>query len=369
MKDLTKSNLAFLFELMPNIPRSRSRLFTYVLGMICLFSQPISAQINLVAVSPPASVDMNDEFDILFQAQPVDATVEIDGFQINLGFDNTILDFVSITNETSFNFIDDDTEDANDDGAVVYAAGALSQTLTPGTIDLVTIRFRATAVSAGTDLEHLLTNPPTDVTADGPDPETVAPSLTIVVNPGGPLYVDYRSFTGHIEGRNHVLEWVTEIEENNKGFEVQRSIDATNWEVLGWVDGNGNSNQINSYRFIDEKPEPGNNYYRLKQIDFDGISDFSNVVILKRLIDKPRIIVTPNPSAGQFTVFVSNPNRQDMRLQLFMANGQTVWESAELKDMEYWQKDFLLEHNESMFFKAQIGLRSFTEKIIISDKL
>jgi len=62
------------------------------------------------------------------------------------------------------------------------------------------------------------------------------------------------------------LNWATLSETNNKGFEIQRSDDATNWEVLGFVEGQGNSRDEINYSFIDKNPEKVN-YYRLNQVD------------------------------------------------------------------------------------------------------
>ncbi len=75
------------------------------------------------------------------------------------------------------------------------------------------------------------------------------------------------------------LYWQTATEVNNYGFEVHRRELFENnlkseWEVLGFVAGHGNSNSPKSYEFIDENPQSGNLEYRLKQIDTDGSFEF-----------------------------------------------------------------------------------------------
>jgi len=71
-----------------------------------------------------------------------------------------------------------------------------------------------------------------------------------------------------------VLHWSTASEQNNKGFAVERSSDATNWKQIAFVAGKNNSSAVNNYSATDFAPSNGVNYYRLKQIDFDGKTAF-----------------------------------------------------------------------------------------------
>lgn len=72
-----------------------------------------------------------------------------------------------------------------------------------------------------------------------------------------------------------LLEWETATEVNNYGFDVEASNDNKNWNVIGFVDGHGNSNSPKSYSFV---VKDGSQYYRLKQIDTDGGFEYSDVV-------------------------------------------------------------------------------------------
>ena len=67
-----------------------------------------------------------------------------------------------------------------------------------------------------------------------------------------------------------LLTWQTASELNNAGFEVERSADAKQWEVLGFVNGHGTTMEANDYKYLDAQPMRGMNYYRLSQTDFDG---------------------------------------------------------------------------------------------------
>ncbi|MEM9991921.1 MAG: T9SS type A sorting domain-containing protein, partial [Bacteroidota bacterium] len=92
------------------------------------------------------------------------------------------------------------------------------------------------------------------------------------------------------------LTWETASELDNKGFEVQRSLDADSWEVLGFVEGAGTTLKVQRYKYDDSKPGPAYNYYRLKQIDHDGDYEYSVVVQERLPLDKGlRLIIAPNP--------------------------------------------------------------------------
>jgi hypothetical protein len=124
---------------------------------------------------------------------------------------------------------------------------------------------------------------------------------------GSPLPItlldfDAQAIMDHVE-----LTWSTASEINNDFFTIERSLDGQNFEAIGIVDGAGNSNQVLNYRMIDTNPAQGYNYYRLKQTDFDGNFDYSDirVVNFKQSIASSADIfsVYPNPSNGSgFTI-------------------------------------------------------------------
>ena len=94
----------------------------------------------------------------------------------------------------------------------------------------------------------------------------------------GIIPVELVSFTSSIINNTVSLSWITATELNNSGFEVQRSINKTDWEVLGFVSGIGTSTDVHNYSYTDKSPLNGLSYYRLKQLDFDGTSEYSNIV-------------------------------------------------------------------------------------------
>jgi carboxypeptidase T len=106
----------------------------------------------------------------------------------------------------------------------------------------------------------------------------------IVVIYYGVVPVELSSFSAAYSNSSVYLNWSTASELNNSGFEIQRSVyddDAPGnriWLTKGFIEGRGTTTESNTYSFIDNKPMTGKNYYRLKQIDYDGIYTYSNEV-------------------------------------------------------------------------------------------
>ncbi len=106
------------------------------------------------------------------------------------------------------------------------------------------------------------------------------------------------SFTGkYLENKSVLMEWETSLEINNSYFIVERSKNENDFEEIGKVKSAGNPTQINAYSFIDKNPSDGINYYRLKQVDYDGKVTYSSIISV--VIQQSNAIVVniyPNPA-------------------------------------------------------------------------
>jgi len=76
------------------------------------------------------------------------------------------------------------------------------------------------------------------------------------------------SFTANAVDDKIQLSWVTATEKNNRGFEIQRSIDEQSFVTIGYVEGKGTTTERQSYSYVDNATGK-QLFYRLKQIDFD----------------------------------------------------------------------------------------------------
>jgi subtilisin family serine protease len=90
--------------------------------------------------------------------------------------------------------------------------------------------------------------------------------------------VELTLFSGNYENGVVNLKWITATETNNFGFEVERRNDYSPYEPIGFVNGNGTSTNRVTYNFVDENLSANQYYYRLKQIDLDGSSEYSNEI-------------------------------------------------------------------------------------------
>ncbi|MBS1492629.1 MAG: T9SS type A sorting domain-containing protein [Bacteroidetes bacterium] len=85
-----------------------------------------------------------------------------------------------------------------------------------------------------------------------------------------PLPVEISSFTSTVVNNSVTLNWNTVMEENNSGFDIERSFFGGDWSKIGFAAGNGTVNAPQSYSFIDKGLNTGRYSYRLKQIDYNG---------------------------------------------------------------------------------------------------
>jgi hypothetical protein len=93
--------------------------------------------------------------------------------------------------------------------------------------------------------------------------------------------VELVSFNASVINNGVQLNWITATEVNNRGFEIERCLTPSKgegeWMKIGFVNGNGTSTQVQSYSFTDNNPVNGKLYYRLRQIDYDGTFEYSNI--------------------------------------------------------------------------------------------
>ena len=146
--------------------------------------------------------------------------------------------------------------------------------------------------------------------------ETEDYTLTVAVV----LPVELLDFKGENTEGGNFLTWQTASENNNHGFEIQRSNSGQDFETIGFVEGKGNSNQTQSYTFNDAKPYLGVNFYRLKQMDKDKKATLSNTIALSKEL-KTRLIY-PNPTKGE--IWIEQSPTASTKVMIVNTLGQVV---------------------------------------------
>ena len=136
-------------------------------------------------------------------------------------------------------------------------------------------------------------------------------------------------FSGEAQSKQNLLHWATASEQNNTGFEVQRSSDSYGFTKIGFVTTqaiNGSSNVKLNYDFIDKNYSESANYYRLKQIDKDGKFSYSNIVVLKdkNAIEPGLITMYPNPAKNMLNIQIASSGNNKIMLLVTDLAGRCV---------------------------------------------
>ncbi len=108
------------------------------------------------------------------------------------------------------------------------------------------------------------------------------------------------------------LRWSTASESDNRGFNIEHSIDAQTFNLVGFVPGNGYSERLNNYSFSHENPIKGINYYRLKQIDYS--EDFTYSHTLSVYNNFENLFVFPNPTSEDILLSGYVPEQYEVRI-------------------------------------------------------
>lgn len=118
------------------------------------------------------------------------------------------------------------------------------------------------------------------------------------------LPVELVEFKGECDNGNVVLQWTTASEFNSHYFDVERSTDGDNWNVIATKFSNGNSSVVKKYSVTDITSQSEKNYYRLNQVDNDETSVYSSVIEVNCDVKKAEnvLLVYPSLSSGEFTV-------------------------------------------------------------------
>ncbi|MEO6357414.1 MAG: T9SS type A sorting domain-containing protein [Ferruginibacter sp.] len=190
--------------------------------------------------------------------------------------------------------------------------------------------------------------------------QTCTGGTALAVTGSGVLPISISSFTAAVNNNQVTLKWKTASENNNKGFEIQRSQDGVNWTVLGFVGGNFNSSIERNYEFIDLNPLPGVGFYRLRQVDQDETFSYSAVASVKYLKANFYSIIRNNGNSRyQLNI---EPVTQPVIISLIDAGGKKLMIKKGVTGVQYID----ISRFPSGIYLLQLarGTTTFTEKLI-----
>ncbi|MFT3680951.1 MAG: T9SS type A sorting domain-containing protein [Ferruginibacter sp.] len=148
-----------------------------------------------------------------------------------------------------------------------------------------------------------------------------------IINPeGGPLPVTLKAFTASLSGNNVLLKWVTSMELNCKGYEIERSTDGRLFTKVASVDGAGNSSRELSYSVNDNVMAVTGAvvYYRLKQVDFDGKASYSKIVPARLKKSSSDFTVSPNPFHSYVNINIDWSRNENATVKVFNMTGREL---------------------------------------------
>ncbi|MFA9214213.1 MAG: IPT/TIG domain-containing protein [Candidatus Methylacidiphilales bacterium] len=144
------------------------------------------------------------------------------------------------------------------------------------------------------------------------------------------LPVKLLSFTANLADNEDdvLLNWTTGSEINNKGFELEHSINGVDFEKIGFVKGALNSTKINSYLFTDKAAFMNLNssivYYRLKQIDIDGKFEYSSIIKINNSAELSFLEAYPNPFENNFNIKFNAKSEGLVNIEITNIQGKNV---------------------------------------------
>lgn len=141
--------------------------------------------------------------------------------------------------------------------------------------------------------------------------------------------VELISFTGAVENHRIILLWQTSSELNNQGFHVEKSFDKEKWLSIGFVKGFGTTTNINNYSFIDSEITSGIQFYKLKQIDYDGSFEYSKIIEVNSDIAIPTFHLFqnyPNPFNSSTIINYQVPVKSLTNISVYDIKGEKILE-------------------------------------------
>lgn len=200
------------------------------------------------------------------------------------------------------------------------------------------------------------------------------PSFQAVTNSysgsfNGVLPVELSSFTSKLISNKVQLNWSTKTEVNNYGFDVERKVNG-DWQKIGFVNGNGNSNSPKEYTYTDKTLIGGSKFlYRLKQIDSDGQFEYSDAVEVEVVPNKFELSQNyPNPFNPTTKIRYQLPDESKVVIKIYNILGSEVMELLdEQKEAGVYEVEFKADNLSSGTYIYKIIADNFvqTKKMIL----
>lgn len=204
---------------------------------------------------------------------------------------------------------------------------------------------------------------PSTSTALGNTPNVFFDISNVNFTIGTPMPVTLVSFNAAANGENSaLLNWETSEEINNAGFDIEMSLDAKRFIKVGYVDGNGDSKSTHRYTYSIPDLAGGTYYFRLKQLDYDGKYQYSQIRALEMKTAEDILAVYPNPTNGKLKFHPLLHKGQAFDVRIINQTGRTV---VSLPESDKYSKGYemSMENLPPGLYNVILRGKNFTENL------
>ena len=207
-----------------------------------------------------------------------------------------------------------------------------------------------------------VTNGPATYTATVTDACGTVRTATFIIT--CPLALDMGNFEAAHSGKDVQLSWSTNYEKENQHFAVMRAGSDLNFEEIGQVLSQGNSETPQFYTFMDREPLQGISYYQLKNVDINGQATLSDIRSIETNPSGKTISVSPNPNNGQFSLELAIQKTGNYSIQIVSSEGKVVYQTNLLLE----SGNHVLPMNKVALLKGTYLVRATNEKTELQEK-
>lgn len=182
------------------------------------------------------------------------------------------------------------------------------------------------------------------------------------------LPIELLSFTAReVENNNVILKWSTESEINNDFFTIEKTKDGTDFTEVTVVNGAGNSNATLHYTTVDDNPYQGLSYYRLKQTDFNGKYEYSQLATVNFDAASETTIFSDPSKNNILYVSINGIEGKEIQLSIYNSLGQHVYSTTIIQQEGPMLKDIDLSDQlkPGVYSVVLTGEKEFIQKKIL----
>lgn len=138
------------------------------------------------------------------------------------------------------------------------------------------------------------------------------------IEPFGALPVDLVAFNAYLKDDAILVNWLTASEENNDYFDLQYSTNGLDFRTISTIEGEGTTSEVQRYEYLHTDIERGDNFYRIKQVDYDGNFEIFDIVVVTVKGDKDIFNIYPSQVFNEINF--ETPSRVDKETEINIYN-------------------------------------------------